>query len=556
MKINNNLKLAAAIATGIALVGCGSDDNKAVDTSGYSETVMDTACFAADTCSASAYTFPEGAVFVAADAPDGSDITDALSEALFAAQSITDATVVLPKGSFKVNATMTVTGANGLTVTGHGIKSTILDFTDATEANDGVRFEGGSDITIRDVSVNEAKKNGIKAVTVTGIRFNYVATVWQAELTVDTVSAYGIYPVESSHVLVENSYAKGSNDAGIYVGQSNNIVVRNNIADYNIAGIEIENSNNADVYNNLAYKNSGGILSFDLPGLTQAAGTNIRIFSNEVYDNNTLNVGHGTVGEVPAGTGMLVLATNDVEIYNNNIYDNRTEAIAIVSYFMLDQEFANYAGPTDPNVSLTEGAGKWFATMANAPYYDFVGGWTPTTRNVSFHDNVLTDNSLTPIFEGPFVDVVLGYLTGNNATGVAQPNPAIVYDGLGELVANAGLLVGLGNMPYADSSDYNCAFDNEVIITNNSATSIIGSVFGVNPSEVDDNGIPTNFVQSVENGAYDTPNPTLRVSSIDDESTILNCATTPTRLSASTVTIAGVSYGCEADDADLAACAL
>ncbi len=33
MKINNKLKLAAAIAAGMALVGCGSDDKTAVSTS-------------------------------------------------------------------------------------------------------------------------------------------------------------------------------------------------------------------------------------------------------------------------------------------------------------------------------------------------------------------------------------------------------------------------------------------------------------------------------------------------------------------------------------------
>ena len=36
-------------------------------------------------------------------------------------------------------------------------------------------------------------------------------------------------------------------DAGIYVGQSRNIIVRNSIARYNVAGIEIENCYYADV---------------------------------------------------------------------------------------------------------------------------------------------------------------------------------------------------------------------------------------------------------------------------------------------------------------------
>jgi parallel beta-helix repeat protein len=54
--------------------------------------------------------------------------------------------------------------------------------------------------------------------------------------------AYGLYPVQSSNVLIEESVVIGASDAGIYVGQSNNIIVRNSRVEFNVAGIEIENS--------------------------------------------------------------------------------------------------------------------------------------------------------------------------------------------------------------------------------------------------------------------------------------------------------------------------
>jgi parallel beta-helix repeat protein len=53
---------------------------------------------------------------------------------------------------------------------------------------------------------------------------------------------YGLFPVLSNNVLIEDSLATGIRDAGIYVGQSTNIVVRNNEVHHNVAGIEIENS--------------------------------------------------------------------------------------------------------------------------------------------------------------------------------------------------------------------------------------------------------------------------------------------------------------------------
>ena len=42
------------------------------------------------------------------------------------------------------------------------------------------------------------------------------------------------------------------------------------------------------------------------------------------------------VGTVPAGTGILILATSDVEIYNNRIINNKTIGTGIVSYFMTE----------------------------------------------------------------------------------------------------------------------------------------------------------------------------------------------------------------------------
>ena len=50
--------------------------------------------------------------------------------------------------------------------------------------------------------------------------------------------------------MIEHCIAIGASDAGIYVGQSNNIIVRNCEAFQNVAGIEIENSIKADVHSN------------------------------------------------------------------------------------------------------------------------------------------------------------------------------------------------------------------------------------------------------------------------------------------------------------------
>ncbi len=85
--------------------------------------------------------------------------------------------------------------------------------------------------------------------------------------------AYGVYPVSSTNVLIDRVTVKGASDAGIYVGQSKNIIVRNSRAEFNVAGIEIENSMNADVFDNVSTHNAGGILIFDLPACRRWAAT-------------------------------------------------------------------------------------------------------------------------------------------------------------------------------------------------------------------------------------------------------------------------------------------
>ena len=153
--------------------------------------------------------------------------------------------------------------------------------------------------------------------------------------------AYAIYPVQSSDVLIEDCTVSGASDSGIYVGQSQDIVVRNNTATLNVAGIEIENSFDADVYGNDSHDNTAGILVFDLPGLQQEGGHAIRVFSNTIVNNNLASFAAQAdiVSLVPAGTGFFVMANHDVEIFGNTISGNQTAAAGIISYAITQMSF-------------------------------------------------------------------------------------------------------------------------------------------------------------------------------------------------------------------------
>ena len=239
--------------------------------------------------------------------------------------------VRLTAGTFYLSDSLSL-DVNGVQVEGEGMNQTILDFSDQQSGAQGLSVTSDN-VTLQDFSIQNAKGDAIKVKGVTNIKFLRVKTEWTNGPSSEN-GAYGLYPVESTNVLIDGCVAIGASDAGIYVGQSKNIIVRNSRAEYNVAGIEIENSYYADVFNNLATNNTGGILIFDLPGLPQQGGHHVRVFNNRSVGNNTDNFAPegNIVGEVPRGTGIIVQANSDVEIFDNEIGDNDTVNIAVVTY--------------------------------------------------------------------------------------------------------------------------------------------------------------------------------------------------------------------------------
>ncbi len=240
-------------------------------------------------------------------------------------------TVQLSAGKFALTEGLSLDVA-GVTVAGAGMDKTVLSF-DGQKADGEGLLVTSKDVTLRDFAVENARGNGIKGKASDGISFVRLRVVWTGGPK-ETNGAYGVYPVSSSDVLIDGVVVNGASDAGIYVGQSKNIVVRNSRAEFNVAGIEIENSYNADVHDNVATHNAGGILVFDLPGLPQMGGHSIRVFANKVVANDTPNFAAkgNIVAQVPTGTGIMVMANRDVHVFDNDIDGNGGSAVMLVSY--------------------------------------------------------------------------------------------------------------------------------------------------------------------------------------------------------------------------------
>ena len=224
-------------------------------------------------------------------------------------------TLIIKSGYYKFEDGLSL-DVDDVTVKGEGIDVTILDFKNQQSGAQGLLVTSDR-VTLSDFSIIDAKGDALKVIGAKGINMINLKTEWTGGPK-STNGAYGFYPVESENVLIDGCVAIGASDAGIYVGQSKNIIVRNSVAQYNVAGIEIENSYYAAVYNNLASHNTGGILVFDLPDLPQQGGHHIRVFDNKSIDNDTDNFAPegNIVGEVPRGTGIIIMANSDVEIFN------------------------------------------------------------------------------------------------------------------------------------------------------------------------------------------------------------------------------------------------
>jgi parallel beta-helix repeat protein len=241
--------------------------------------------------------------------------------------------IELPEGKFQLSKTLFLEGLNDVTIKGQGKDKTFLSFKDQEEGSEGLYVSNVKNFTISDFTIEDAKGDNIKIKGAEGVVIKNINSRW-TDGAKETNGAYAIYPVSCKDVLIEDSEASYASDAGIYVGQSTNVVVRRCYAHHNVAGIEIENCINSDVYENKSINNTGGILVFDLPNLPQANGRNARVFKNIIKENNFKNFAAkgNIVAAVPPGTGMIVLATDSVDIFDNDITNHKSVGIAIASY--------------------------------------------------------------------------------------------------------------------------------------------------------------------------------------------------------------------------------
>jgi len=291
------------------------------------------------------------------------------------------------EGKFELTSTLSCDKSD-ITIRGKGHDKTILAFNQQGQGTggEGLSITGKSKVTIEDLAVEDAKGDAVKVSGCDGLILRKVRTSWTGGPK-ETNGAYGLYPVLSKNVLIEDCIAKDASDAGIYVGQSEKIIVRRCRAENNVAGIEIENSIDADVYENVATGNTGGILVFSLPDLTLKVGHHCRVYNNEVIANNHDNFAPkgNAVANVPPGTGVMILASRDVEVFDNKIENNQSTGVSICSYIVTQKPYKQDKG-YDPYCEAIDVHNNKFVGNGQKP-----GGALGTLITMVINDKVLPD---------------------------------------------------------------------------------------------------------------------------------------------------------------------
>lgn len=261
-------------------------------------------------------------------------------------EATADSVICFEEGDYTFTDELSIT-TRGITLRGLGDGPT-LDFIDQTSGASGISVTG-DDFTADNLTLLNTPGDSILVQGATNVVFRDLDVSWDAGSVTEN-GAYAVYPVQCTNVLVEDCEVSGASDAGIYVGQSDNIIVRNNVVYANVAGIEIENSTDAEVYGNHAYDNTAGILVFNLPNLPVMDGRRTRVYDNLVEDNNRANfaLAGNIVAAVPVGIGALVLAADEIEFHDNTFSDNNAGGIMVVGW----GTFAQLSGgdsAEDPN---------------------------------------------------------------------------------------------------------------------------------------------------------------------------------------------------------------
>jgi parallel beta-helix repeat protein len=274
------------------------------------------------------------AVFSAASAAKTIKVTTTIGAAISAADS--GDTIVVPPGTYHEGGLLVT--QDDLTI--RGSKGAVLD---ASGNSIGIRV--GADritgeppecppltvenFTIKGLTIRDASFTGIFLIGVDGFRVTGGRYIDNEE--------YGVFPRCAHDGLIDHNSGGGGDDATIYVGVDDDIVVKKNKLSDAVIGIELENTTDSYVAGNKLRGNVTGILVVVLPGLPTSSTENAVIERNVIKANNLPNPFpfpppfFDELQLLPSGSGVLNVGGDAVTIRDNVITKNNSFGVGLIA---------------------------------------------------------------------------------------------------------------------------------------------------------------------------------------------------------------------------------
>ncbi|MFN2389721.1 MAG: NosD domain-containing protein [Actinomycetota bacterium] len=190
----------------------------------------------------------------------------------------------------------------------------------------GILVDGANNVTVRNLTVRNYLTNGIFFNNVTGYTVNRVDAI--------KGRTYGIYAFDSYDGVIKNSFAWGSGDGGIYVGQcfGCGAVIENVTSQYSYLGYSGTNATGVTIRDSVFKHNGAGIVPNTLPTEDLGPGRGTFIYNNLVVKNNYETVpaaGFSEDAGIPFGTGVWLAGVSNNVVRDNDIRNHKRYGVLV-----------------------------------------------------------------------------------------------------------------------------------------------------------------------------------------------------------------------------------
>jgi parallel beta-helix repeat protein len=234
-------------------------------------------------------------------------------------------TVLVPPSIYRENVlvtkdNITIVGSRGAVMNGTGLSGNtgirVAPMAPATSVNG---------FTLSGLRIQNYNRNGV--LLLRADNFHITEGVYADN------GEYGIFPILSSNGLIDFNHVSGSDDTGIYVGQSHDLIIEDNHTSDCTLGIEIENSSRIVVRDNTAVENSIGIAVQLVPGLSVKVTSDVEVTNNKIIGNNRPNPvtdPDDLLSLLPSGIGFFDIGGDRVIVRHNIAIQNKSAGIVVI----------------------------------------------------------------------------------------------------------------------------------------------------------------------------------------------------------------------------------